>query len=405
MSVSPIGPQKVWPNFGLLVGAHCLGAMNLLVVLACAPLISAELGFSAVEIGLIASAYALGITLLSIPAGRLSDMIGVRGSLFLAGWIMAAGVMVFASAQSIGPALGGMFLTGCGYSLVNPAAGRAVMLWYPASIRATLMGIKQTGVPLGGALGTSAALLAPILGWQVVVVSTGAVTAACGLAFLLLPREHSPYDIFRVTVRGELSAIWVLLRNPVLGRNNLASGLNNGAQFILWTHLIEFLRLGAGFGLPLANACLSLLHICSIGGRVFWGWATDWFFRAESRLTLMIVTGISAACLMAMATLIPENSRFLAPLLIALLGLTICSATGVQVALTVQSTQPPQAGSAIGYNMVTTNLGGVVAPPAFGLVLEFSGSFVLAWMLTAGAVILAFSVLWIDRYHKKTPDH
>ncbi|MDD7970856.1 MFS transporter [Roseinatronobacter alkalisoli] len=283
MSVSPIGPQQAWPHFGLLVGAHCLGAMNLLVVLACAPLISAEFGYSAVEIGLIASAYALGITLLSIPAGRCSDMVGVRGSLFLAGWIMAAGVMVFASAQSIGPALGGMLLIGCGYSLVNPAAGRAVMLWYPASIRATLMGIKQTGVPLGGALGTSAALLAPILGWQVVVVATGAVTAACGLAFLFLPREHVAYQVPRVTVRSELSAIWVLLRNPVLGRNNLASGLNNGAQFILWTHLIEFLRLGAGFGLPLANACLSLSHICSIGGRVFWGWATDWFFRAEAR--------------------------------------------------------------------------------------------------------------------------
>lgn len=397
MTDSPNGPQRVWPNFGLLVGAHCLGAMNLLVVLACAPLIAAELDLSAVEIGLIASAYSLGITLFSIPAGRVSDIIGVRVSLFLAGSVMAAGAVTFAGAQGIGFALAGMFLTGSGYSLVNPAAGRAVMLWYPATIRATLMGIKQTGVPLGGALGTSAALLAPMLGWQPVVIGIGAVSAACGLAFLFLPRDGVADTVPRVTMREELAAIWMLLRNPVLGRINLASGLNNGAQFILWSHLIEFLRVGAGFGLPLANACLSLLHISSIGGRVFWGWATDYFFRAESRMTLMIITGISAASLFAVATLVPGNALFLAPLLVAVLGLTICSTTGVQVALTVQSSLPPQAGGAIGYNMVAANLGGVLAPPAFGIVLELSGSFALAWILTAATVLLAFAALWVDR--------
>lgn len=397
MTALPKGPQQIWPQFGLLVGAHCLGAMNLLAVLACSPLIAAELQLSAIEIGLIASAYALGITLLSIPAGRLSDVIGVRMSLLLAGLVMTAGTVVFALAQGIGQALAGMFIVGSGYSLVNPAAGRAVMLWYPTGIRATLMGIKQTGVPLGGALGTSAALLAPVISWQGVVICIGAVTAACGVAFLLLPADNDTEATPRVTLSDELAAIRLLCRNPVLGRNNLASGLNNGAQFILWSHLIEFLRLGAGFGLPMANACLSLLHICSIAGRILWGWATDWFFRADSRLTLMIVTGVSAVSLLAMATIGPSNAVLLAPLLVAVLGLTICSATGVQVALTLQSIDPPRAGGAIGYNMVATNLGGVLAPPLFGLIFENSGGFALAWCLTAAVVIFAFGLLWVDR--------
>ncbi|TQM90442.1 MFS transporter [Roseinatronobacter monicus] len=397
MTAFPKGPQQIWPQFGLLVGAHCLGAMNLLAVLACSPLIAAELQLSATEIGLIASAYALGITLLSIPAGRLSDVIGVRMSLLLAGLVMVAGTVVFALAQGIGQAFAGMFIVGSGYSLVNPAAGRAVMLWYPTGVRATLMGIKQTGVPLGGALGTSAALLAPVASWQGVVMGVGAVTAACGVAFLLLPADNDKNATPRVALSEELAAIRLLFRNPVLGRNNLASGLNNGAQFILWSHLIEFLRLGAGFGLPMANACLSLLHICSIAGRVFWGWATDWFFRADSRLTLMIVTGVSAVSLLAMATIGPSNAVLLAPLVVAVLGLTICSATGVQVALTLQSIDPPRSGGAIGYNMVATNLGGVLAPPLFGMIVETSGGFALAWCLIAAAVIFAFGLLWVDR--------
>lgn len=397
MTAFPKGPQQIWPQFGLLVGAHCLGAMNLLAVLACSPLIAAELQLSATEIGLIASAYALGITLLSIPSGRLSDVIGVRMSLLLAGLVMVAGTVVFALAQGIGQAFAGMFIVGSGYSLVNPAAGRAVMLWYPTGVRATLMGIKQTGVPLGGALGTSAALLAPVASWQGVVMGVGAVTAACGVAFLLLPADNDKNATPRVALSEELAAIRLLFRNPVLGRNNLASGLNNGAQFILWSHLIEFLRLGAGFGLPMANASLSLLHICSIAGRVFWGWATDWLFRADSRLTLMIVTGVSAVSLLAMATIGPSNAVLLAPLVVAVLGLTICSATGVQVALTLQSIDPPRSGGAIGYNMVATNLGGVLAPPLFGMIVETSGGFALAWCLTAAAVIFAFGLLWVDR--------
>ncbi|MCC5967092.1 MAG: MFS transporter [Natronohydrobacter sp.] len=397
MTAFPKGPQQIWPQFGLLVGAHCLGAMNLLAVLACSPLIAAELQLSATEIGLIASAYALGITLLSIPSGRLSDVIGVRMSLLLAGLVMVAGTVVFALAQGIGQAFAGMFIVGSGYSLVNPAAGRAVMLWYPTGVRATLMGIKQTGVPLGGALGTSAALLAPLASWQGVVMGVGAVTAACGVAFLLLPADNDKNATPRVALSEELAAIRLLFRNPVLGRNNLASGLNNGAQFILWSHLIEFLRLGAGFGLPMANAFLSLLHICSIAGRIFWGWATDWLFRADSRLTLMIVTGVSAVSLLAIATIGPSNAVLLAPLVVAVLGLTICSATGVQVALTLQSIDPPRSGGAIGYNMVATNLGGVLAPPLFGLIVETSGGFALAWCLTAAAVIFAFGLLWVDR--------
>ena len=387
----------VWPGFGLIVMAHCLGAMNLLAVLASAPLFAGELGLSAVEVGLIASAYSAALGGMSIPSGRVADTIGVRASLILAGAVMAVAVMIVALGQSLATLLGGMALCGAGYSLVNPAAGRAVMLWYAPGRRGTLMGIKQTGVPLGAAIGTASAVLAPWLGWQGVVGGLGVLTALCALLFLRLPRDGSPQAVARTTLREEFAAIGMLLRDPVLGRNNLASGLNNGGQFILWAYLIEALRMGAGLGLPLANACLSILHVSSIGGRIFWGWLGDRALGGDSRRTLLLVSGIAGVGFLAMALVTPGNALVLAPLLAFVLGATVCSATGVQVALTVQSARPAQAGGAIGYNMLATNIGGVVAPPAFGLVLEWTGSFALAWLLGAAIVALAFGVLWIDR--------
>ncbi|TVR49065.1 MAG: MFS transporter [Rhodobacteraceae bacterium] len=396
--MTPPAPRTpVWPGYGLIVAAHCLGAMNLLAVLACSPLIAADLGLSAVEIGLIASAYSAALGALSIPAGRLADIIGVRVSLLLAALTTAAGAFVIATGASFGMVLGGILLCGTGYSLVNPAAGRAVLLWYPPERRGTLMGIKQTGVPLGGTIGTTSAILAPVIGWQGVIGSIGAITAFCGLMFLMLPSDGSSRPIARLTLRDELAAIGRLFRNPVLGRNNLASGLTNGGQFILWSYLTEFLRVGAGFGLPLANACLSILHVSSIGGRVFWGWLTDRVMGGDSRITLLLLAAIGAGGFVAMTLVTQGNATLLMPVLAVALGVTICSATGVQMALTLQTAPAPQAGGAIGYNMLATNIGGVIAPPAFGLVLELGGGFALAWGLTALSVLLAFAFLWCDR--------
>jgi predicted MFS family arabinose efflux permease len=389
--------MPVWPGYGLIVAAHCLGAMNLLAVLACSPLIAADLGLSAVEIGLIASAYSAALGALSIPAGRLVDIIGVRVSLLLAAMTTASGAFVIATGASFGMVLAGIVLCGTGYSLVNPAAGRAVLLWYPPERRGTLMGIKQTGVPLGGAIGTTSAILAPVLGWQGVIGSIGAITAICGLMFLMLPGDGSSKPVARMTLRDELAAIGRLFRNPVLGRNNIASGLTNGGQFILWSYLTEFLRVGAGFGLPLANACLSILHISSIGGRVFWGWLTDRVMHGDSRITLLLVAAIAAVGFLAMTLVTQGNAILLMPVLAVALGVTICSATGVQMALTLQTAPASQAGGAIGYNMLATNIGGVIAPPAFGLVLELGGGFAVAWGLTALGVMLAFALLWRDR--------
>lgn len=401
MTEPPVSFEPVWPGYSLIVAAHCLGAMNLLAVLACSPLIAADLGLSAIEIGLLASAYSAALGVLSIPAGRLADLIGVRASLFLAAMIAATGAFVIATGNTFSVTLGGIVLCGSGYSLVNPAAGRAVMLWYPPERRGTLMGIKQTGVPLGGAIGTASALLAPMMGWQGVIAGIGAVTAFCGLIFLLLPRDRSSQAIARMTLRDEFAAIGRLFRNPVLGRNNLASGLTNGGQFVLWSYLTEFLRMGAGFGLPLANACLSILHVSSIGGRVFWGWLSDRAMGGDSRITLMFVAGIATMGLVGMALVTPQNAIYLAPLLAVVLGATICSATGVQMALTIQTAQPAQAGGAIGYNMLATNIGGVIAPPVFGLVLEYSDSFALAWLMAAAGVALALGLLWIDRRKRR----
>ncbi len=397
---TPASPEHVaipWlrTRYGLIVLAHCMGAMTLLSVLASAPAIRAELGLSATQLGLLASAYSLGMAVASLPAGRLADRIGVRVALMAAATLLAAGGWAVASARGFPPLMGGLFLAGIGYGLVNPAAGRAIVLWYPAAWRGRLSGIKQTGVPLGALLGSSAAILTPSLGWSTVVGGVAAFTFLIGLAMLGLPRdgrrEHPTPG--QAGLMGEIAAIARLLRNPVLGRINVASGLINGGQFVVWANFSDFLRQAAAMGLPLANAWLSLLQLSSIVGRLFWGWVSDRVLAGGARTTLILLCLIALPGLLAMTLIAPATAPLLAPLTAVVLGFTVGAATGVQVALTLDRAPPAQIGSAVGYNMVVTNLGGVLAPPAFGLVVDLSGSFAAAWTLTALAIALAVMVL------------
>lgn len=384
------GPRA---RYGLIVLAHCLGAMTLLSVLASGPAIRAEFGLSAVQIGLLDSACSAGMAVFSLPGGRLADRVGVRTALVAAAVLLAAGGGVVAAAQGFAPLVAGLFLVGLGYGLVNPAAGRAIVLWYPAGWRGRLSGIKQTGMPLGAALGSGAAILTPSLGWSTVIGGVAVFALLTGLGMLALPRDGTQEAARRTTLADEIAAIAGLLRNPLLGRINLASGLINGGQFVVWTNFAESLRQAAAMGLPVANAWLSLLQFDSIAGRLVWGWVSDRGLAGGARATLVLIGLIAVPGLLAMTPVTPATAPVLAPLTAVVLGFTVGAATGVQVALTLDRAPPAQIGGAIGYNMLVTNPGGVLAPPAFGLALDLSGSFATGWLLTALAILLALLLL------------
>jgi len=56
--------------------------------------------------------------------------------------------------------------------------------------------------------------------------------------------------------------------------------------------------------------------------------------------------------------------------------------------MTAETAPPSLVGSAIGYNAVAWSIGGVIGPPMFGQILDWSGNdYGLAWV-AVGAVML-----------------
>ncbi|MGH7265955.1 MAG: MFS transporter, partial [Candidatus Rokuibacteriota bacterium] len=125
-----------------------------------APLIRADLGLSRQEAGSFISAFYVGGVLTSFPAGWLADRVGVRWTLAAGQGLVGACFALMTLAPSYGVLMALVALAGVGFGAVNPTSTKGVLVWFPARSRATVVGVKQAGFPLGGALG---ALLLPSL--------------------------------------------------------------------------------------------------------------------------------------------------------------------------------------------------------------------------------------------------
>lgn len=75
--------------------------------------------------------------------------------------------------------------------MINQISTKGIMLWFSSQLRVTAMGIKQTGVTFGGALG---AILLPAiainLSWHWAVVITGVMMIVVALFAILGYRER-----------------------------------------------------------------------------------------------------------------------------------------------------------------------------------------------------------------------
>jgi MFS family permease len=162
-------------------------------------------------------------------------------------------------------ALAPLVLAGMGAAAPTPGGSAAVMGWFPPGLRGLAMGIRQTGIPLGGAL---AAALAPrvadALGWRVAVVAGAACCVLTGLACWLTYREPSGRR-----PAGRRSPQGLPLRALVtrdVALVSVAGGLLPFAQFALVTYLALYLSQEHGVPLTTGTGLLVAAQL-SGGGR------------------------------------------------------------------------------------------------------------------------------------------
>lgn len=140
--------------------ANAIFAMAITGISAVAILLQKTYVLSNQKLGIVLGMIALGIAVSEFFWGILTDRLGDRRVLQigLSGLIFLFGYMVFnTNTHSLIPLL---FLVGFVGGSINGASGRAIMMWFEPQEQGFAMSIRQTALPVGGALG---ALLLPTL--------------------------------------------------------------------------------------------------------------------------------------------------------------------------------------------------------------------------------------------------
>lgn len=160
-----------WFILGIGVLAQIIFAMGFAGIPVTNLLMKTEYKFSVVELGYVLGAMGLGVACSELVWEILTDKLGDKLILAL-GLFSSSLVFMYISFYltpeikhsinyiylSLALGLAGI----CGGS-INSSSGRTVMSWFSDSERGFAMSIRQTAIPIGGAIGTG---LLPFLAWQ-----------------------------------------------------------------------------------------------------------------------------------------------------------------------------------------------------------------------------------------------
>ncbi|WP_131740841.1 MFS transporter [Actinomadura roseirufa] len=371
------------------VGTQGLGAMT--------GIVHDEFGLSDLQVGLMVTAAGAVPVAALFVVGDLVDRHGERWVLAAGCLVMTAGLAGAGAAPAYPVVLACLVLAGAGYSTVQPGGSTSISAWFPAGRRGVAMGIRQAGLPVGGAVAAVALpALATALGWRAAFFGAAVVVLAGGVVFAAAYRPApgragggpGPGRGSEDGSGGLVSRLGETLREPWM-RPVLATGVPMvGLQFGLTAYLALFVR--SAFHRPLSQGVLllGLLQVCGVAGRVA---LAAWSDRSRRpRLVTvragMIVTGGSLAVL---AVLPAGTPPAVLAGVTAVLGLAGIGWYGPWVAHIADAAPAGGTGRALGAAMAANQVAIVAAPPAVGLLRDLTGSYRPGWLAFAAVTVLA----------------
>ena len=355
-----------WMPLAITLAIQSMVAMALLTLPAMAPRVAAAVGVSAAYIGLyIAVAYAGAIAASLASAAAVGRFGAIRVS--QTGLVICAAGLALSSVPAIPAIVLGGFLVGLGYGPVTPASSHLLARTTPAHRMSLVFSVKQTGVPLGGALaGAIVPGLQSVAGWQQALLAVAAACLACAvLAQVLRVAFDADRDPARPLRLGSFfEPVRLVLSHPPLRMLAGCSFLFSIVQLSLTTYMVTYLTDSLAYGLVAAGFVLSLSQMGAVAGRVLWGWAADRWFGA--RRMLAVLAAVMALSAVATALLRAPVHGLVVVAVLFVFGASAIGWNGVYLAEVARQAPEGKAGMATGGTLAITFLGVVLGPPVFG---------------------------------------
>jgi len=401
MTAPATSPPKTTYRWVVLIAAtaaQATASFAMLGLAALAGFIQRDFHLSAAETGLLFTAGYAAPTLSLLFVGDLLDRKSERLIIGIGAVILAAALLLAATAGSYAALLVWLVVAGLGYSSTQPGGSKSVSGWFRGDRLGLAMGIRQAGLPLGGAIAAATLpALAAGSSWRTAFIAGAAAALAGGIAFALIyrpPPEGADAAPKRPTLTYAVVAN--LLRESWM-RNAMIAGLALvSAQYGILAWLMLYLRDHAQIALTSGAFFLALAQLTGVAGRVA---LAAWSDRAPSArfrlLTLsMIAVGAGILCLMFVPTGTPEPAL---ALIAAWLGFFGLGWYGPWVAYLAETAPPDKTGLTLGAAMAINQIGIIGAPPLLGLVHDLTGGYTALWACIVAAMAVAYLLTGLTR--------
>ena len=360
------------------------------------PVLIRDLDLSRAQIGLLSSAIWSGMLLGMLPVGLLIDRHGER-RLIVAGVTAMALLVLWATQLRAFVLLLILFLlASIGAASSAPGGSKAIAAWFPSSRRGGAMGIRQTGVTIGGL--AAAFLLPPVavrFGWEAALGLGAGVTLVTVLLFALFYRELPDVvdeDAGSYPPRVPLGSI---VRDRAFLATTGYAFVLMGVQGSAASYLALSLHEEVGLSVVAAGAFLAVFQVGGIAGRIGWGVVSD---KIGRRGPVMLLVGLVAmgSCL-AMASVGEGTVIPLVAALAFLLGLSAMGWNGLYLTRLSESVPMHAAATAMGASLTIAFVGMFLASPLFGLAADLTGTYGASWLGLAGWTVVGIALGFLAR--------
>jgi len=359
-----------------------------------APFLQDDLHISRAEVGLVSTAVFLTAAPSALFGGRAADRVGERQVLILSGLMGALAALAVSWSSGLWSLVLGCLALGLGNGMQNPAGSAAIMRWFPQHQRGLAMGIRQTGVPIGGMLAAGVApVLALYYGWRSAYLAGGLLSFIGALlvvfAYFDPPRKQAagatPVRSFRDLMRDRQLLLLALIFNCQVF-----------AQMAATTYFVLFLHETFAVSVVTAGVLFVVVNIAAMIARIGWGLVSDRQFQGKRRPVLVIIIALTVCSTLGAALVPAQTPLWLVGVLAVLFGISAFAWTGILGTLVIEIVGAESAGTAIslvqGLSMPAT----LLAPPLFGLLADITGSYRTSWLvLTVIGMVGLFSLRWV----------
>jgi len=348
---------------------------------ALSPALKSDYGLSLGETGVVLAAIGIGMLFTLLPWGLVADRVDER-------WVIATGLtgagamlVVASTTHSFEAVTGVLVAVGALGASVNAASGRAIMSWFSASELGLALGIRQTAIPIGGAIGAFLPLLAAAGGTRLAFLFLGGacLTGATVAAVFIRGGSKAEPDLGDVTRP---------LRDPRMWQLAGGTGLYLTAQVGITGFVVLFLHEHRGVSTHAAAVLFAAINVFAIAARIGAGRISD---RLRSRLrplrTIGVILAVSTA---AVATATDAPLALLVPLFLVA-GVFSMSWNGLAYAAAAERAGAARTGAALGFQQ--TVLGVVVAVTPIVVALVAAHSWRLAFFLAAAGPAVGVLIL------------